>query len=353
MIPCTRTSLGQGQTAAGEHVHPLECRVAERLGREFPIGCSSHGAALQLAMRALGLGPGDEVVVAAYGSPSAAHAVELCGATPIFSDVSADTYAIAPDAAAATITDRARAIVPTHLSGLPADMNALKQLAYERGLTLVEDAAGALGASFKGQAVGSFGRVVCIDFALGAMALTDDPELSALMRSLRGDGREIVDGRYQIVRPGLDCAMSDRDAAVALERWDRLDARVAARIELAKRYDARLRTLAWLAPPRRPEGLRHAYQAYVAQVTDHVDRNALIADLQAAGIEANAGALALPLTPYYRDKYALEPDAFPVATRLADRALALPLDADMRGDAVDAVCDALERCGPGNEEAEP
>lgn len=367
MIRMTIPSIGDSEAAAvadalraadplsGERGEEFENRVADSVGRKFGVACSSGTAALHLSMLALDIGSHDEVVVAAYGSLAAAHAVEFCGGRPVFVDAAPETFTLDPAAADAAVTERTRAIVPAHTFGLSADMKRIVEIARKHGLCVLEDLAGALGANYKGQRVGSFGGIACLDFSpasvittsAGGMALTDDPELSAKLHSLRGRGMEIADGRQQCVRPGLDCQMTEVQAAIGLAQMEKLQGLVDTRIELAKWYGQRLRGLKGIELPAKPDGLRHVYQSYVVQCGNDVDRDKLMADLRAERVETGFGGYALHMTTFYRDKYGLGSAQFPVAKRLSEKALALPLYPGMGEAAVDQVCSAIERCMKG------
>jgi len=268
--------------------------------------------------------------------------------------VEAHTYTIAHAAIESALTERTRAIVPAHTFGLSADMRPIVSLARRHGVRIVEDASDALSASCRGLRAGSFGDLVCLDLGpagllttgKGGLVLTDDPELSAKARSLCEQGSEIVDGRYQCLRPGLDCRMTEPQAAIGSTQLGRLDQLIESRIRLAKRYHAQLASLAAIQTPAKPDGFRHVYQSYVTQVGSGVDRSKLMLDLRVEGVETGFGAQTPHLTPYYREKYDLCDEQCPVAAELSKRSLALPLYPDLSDQAVNDVCAALRRCLP-------
>ena len=338
--------------APGRRVEAFENEIADYVGRRFAVACSSGTAALHLALLALDVGPGDEVMVPDYAGLRVAHAVELCGATPVFADVEANTDTVAPAAIESALTERTRAIVPVHTFGLSADMRPIVDLARRHDVRVVEDASDALSAGCRGLSVGSFGDLVCLGLGpegllttgRGGLVLTDDPELSAKARSLSEHGLEIADGRYQCLRPGLDCRMTEPQAAIGSVQLGKLDQLIESRIRLAKRYNSRLANVDAIRPPTKPDGFRHVYQSYVVQVGNGIDRSKLMLDLRAEGVETGFGTHALHLTTYYREKYDLQDEQFPVATELFRRSLALPLYPDMGEDAIDEVCAALGRC---------
>ncbi len=296
-------------------------------------------------MLALELDAGDEVVVAAFGRPDAAHAVELCGARAAFADVRGETYTVDPASVEAHVSSRTKAIVPTHLFGVSADVRPIAGLAQARGLAVVEDALDAFGANDKGQRVGTFGDMACFSLGPGTgFVVTNDPHLSVRLRSLRDHGMEIVDARMQITRPGMDARMTALHAAAAQALLSHASDAADARIRLAKRYTEHLRRVPGVEPPSKPGGLRHVYESYVVRVAGDQTRDKLIVDLWGEGVETAAAGRAIHVEPYYRERYGLGEDDCPVAVQLARDALALPLWPGMDDATQDAVCDAIERC---------
>ncbi len=313
--------------------------MADYLGRGFAAACCSPAAALQLALRALGAGPGDEVACPAFGAPAAAHAARLAGAAPRFADVHPDTFTLDPAGVEAVLSRDVKAIVATHLFGLSADLRPLAELARGAGAALVEDACDAFDANYHGRRVGSFGDLACFSLGPGSgFVTTDDPELSARLRALRGDGREIQEGRYAVTGPGLGVEMTALHAALCDARLNEVEARANERIRLAKAYARGLAEVEWARPQARPNGLRHAYEAYVIRVVGDVDRDKLIADLWAEGVEAAPGGMAPGREPFFQGA-----PACPVAERLAEETLALPLWSGMDEATPEAVCAALVR----------
>lgn len=330
---------------AGERVEAFEERVADKVGRKFAVACASGTASLHMALAALQVGTQDEIVLPAFGALTAAHAVEHTRARPVFADVDPGTYTIDASAVAAALTAQTRVVVASHTFGLCADMEPLLELTRGRGLALIEDGAGALAASYRGQAAGTFGDLACFEMGpWGAVVLTDDADMSVRLHSLRGRGMEIVDGRYQCLRPGMDCPMAEVQAAVCAQLLAAWDPTADERIRLAKRYTCGLADRPSLRPQAKASGFRHMYASYVVTVEEPADRNALMSRMRGAGVETGRGGYALHDVAYYRDRYGLAPERFPEAHRLAGRALALPMHGALREAEVDRVLAALAEC---------
>ena len=348
-LDAIREVFRSGMLVQGERVAALEAGVAERVGTAHAVACSSGTAALHLALLALGIGPGDEVVVPAFTYPATGNVVALCGATPVLADVRPDTFALDPEHAGAALTPRTRAILPVHPFGLPADMEPLLALADARGLAVVEDAACALGARYGGRPCGSMGRMGCFSFhprkaittAEGGMVTTDDRGLAERIRLLRNHGFVRDEGGADFVAAGFNYRMSDVHAAIGVAQLAKLDAAIAARRELAAAYAQALAGVEWLTLPAEPPGRHHIYQSYVAVVAEGRDRDRSIAYLREHGVESTIGTYALHVLDFYRRTYGHAPEDFPVARSLYERTLALPIYRGMSADAIARVSELL------------
>jgi len=348
-LDAVREVFRSGMLVQGERVAALEAGVAARVGTAHAVACSSGTAALHLALLALGIGPGDEVVVPAFTYPATGNVVALCGATPVLADVRADTFALDPEHAAAALTPRTRAILPVHPFGLPADMEPLLALADARGLAVVEDAACALGARYGGRPCGSMGRMGCFSFhprkaittAEGGMVTTDDAELADRIRLLRNHGFVRDERGADFVAAGFNYRMSDVHAAIGVAQLAKLDAAIAARRQLAAAYAEALAGVEWLTLPAEPPGRCHIYQTYAVVVDEGRDRDGLIAHLREGGVESTIGTYALHVLDFYRRTCGHAPEDFPVARSLYERTLALPIYRGMTADAIARVSELL------------
>ena len=325
--------LESGMLTMGPKVGELEAELARACEVEHALVVSSGTAALHLAVLALGLEPGDEVLVPAYTFPATGNVVALAGLRPVLVDVDPETMNIDPDRV--ELGPRTRAILPVHLFGRPARLEQLPDLA------VLEDAAGALGARRRGRACGGLGLLGCLSFhprkivttGEGGAVTTNDDEIAAAVARLRNHGWRSL-SPPELPAPGLNYRLSDILCAVGLPQVRRLDELLAMRAGVAAGYAERLRHLPLLLPEA-DDGDVHGWQAYVVQVDD---RDRVLAGLRAQGIEAQIGTYALNLLEAYRDQ-----GAFPGATRVFERALALPFHSRLTGGDLDRVAEALDR----------
>ena len=347
--------VASGQFVLGPEVSAFESAFARYVGQAHAVGVGSGTAALLLALLAVGLRPGDEVITAANTDVATTMAIAFSGARVVLADVDPRTFTIDPDQVAATVTARTRAIVPVHLFGQPAAMGAIGALAARHDLLVIEDATLAVGAEYGGRQAGTIGAVGCFSFAPGKIlgaygdagaVTTDDPALADRLRVLRnyghapsmvdGTGSTRFDGPWQIVAEGLNERLDSLQAAVLLAKLPTLDARIAARRRVATRYDDGLAGLPILLPPR-AEG-RHVFRAYTVLVDN---RDEVRGRLAATGIETRVYyAPPVHLQPAY-SHLGLGPGSFPVAESVAERMLSLPIFPEMTDEQVDRVIEAL------------
>jgi dTDP-4-amino-4,6-dideoxygalactose transaminase len=331
------------------------------------LAVNSATAGLHLALEALGIGPGDEVITTTHTFTATAEVVRYLGADVRLVDIDPATLNIDPARVEEAIGPRTRAIIPVHYAGLAADMPALLDIARRHGLAVVEDAAHALPASSGGELVGTLGSDATvfsfyanktITTGEGGMLVTRDEKLATRARVMRlhGMNRDAFDRftatrpawYYEIVAPGFKYNLTDIAAALGLHQLRRADGFQARREAIASAYDAGLAGLPLLLPPRPGAGGKHAWHLYVLRLDDAAPlaRDALVARLFAAGIGCSVHYVPLHLHPYWRDRYALAPAAFPCSQRAYERMLSLPIyprmdDADVRR-VVDAVRAALD-----------
>ncbi|MCS6799436.1 MAG: DegT/DnrJ/EryC1/StrS family aminotransferase [Myxococcota bacterium] len=317
--------LASGRLVLGPEVERFEEAVARRCGRAHAVAVSSGTTALEIALQAIGVGPGDEVLVAAFTWPSPAHAVRRVGARPVLVDVDPHEWNATPEAFAAARSPRTVAAIAIDQFGFPARLDALE--AALPGVALVEDAACALGASLHGRACGGWGLVACLSFhprkvlttAEGGMCLTDDAALAARMRELRNHGQR-APGRF--VQPAGNARMSELHAAVGLAQLERLDERLAERARLYTRYrDALGDRLQWQRPA---PGARPVYQTAGVLLGEELAdrRDALVEVAAQRGIELGRLSYALGRL---RSLESFVSAPLPVSEQLERAGLALPL----------------------------
>ncbi len=320
--------LASGRLTMGSKVTELEGLVAGACGVEHAVAVSSGTAALHLAVLALGLQPGDEVIVPAYTFPATANVVALAGLKPVLVDVDPETMNIDP--ARIEPVRRTKAVIAVHLFGRPARVEELPTV------TLVEDAAGALGASRRGKPCGGLGLVGCLSFhprkivttGEGGAVTTNDSSLADALQQLRNHGWKGLD----MPVPGLNYRLSDILCAVGIPQLRRLEELLTARERIAAGYAERLAELPVLLPGA-DDGDRHGWQAYVIQLDRRDDA---LAALRARGIEAQIGTYALHRLSAYSDQ-----GPFPGADRVYERALALPFHSKLTDSDLDRVVSVL------------
>ena len=326
--------LESGQLTMGPKVAEFEESLAEACEVEHAVVVSSGTAALHLAVLALRIGPGDEVIVPSYTFPATANVVALAGAKPVLVDVDPETMNVRPDGVAAAITERTRAVLVVHLFGRPARWAELED-AVPAGVELLEDAAGALGARSGGRACGGLGRVGCLSFhprkivttGEGGAVTTNDAELADTIRTMRHHGwRE-----REMPAPGLNYRLSDVLCALGIPQLRRLEELLEERERLAGLYGERLAGV--VEVPSADEGDRHGWQAYVVQLDG---RDQALEALREAGIEAQIGTYAVHRLAAYGEQ-----GEFPGADAAYERALALPFHNRLTEDEVDRVCAVL------------
>lgn len=341
-------TLKSGWITTGPKAKRFEQDFVEFLGDASleAIAVNSATAGLHLALEALGIGPGDEVITTTHTFTATAEVVRYLGADVKLVDIDPATLNIDPAAVEAAITPRTKAIVPVHYAGLAADMPALLEIARRHGLKVVEDAAHALPTTVRGELVGtlssdatvfSFYANKTITTGEGGMLVTRDKALAARAKVMRlhGMSRDAFDRFtatvpswfYEIVAPGFKYNLTDIAAALGLHQLKRARGFQAKRVQLAERFEAGLAGLPLLLPPKAPVGDLHAWHLYVVRLADQapVTRDRFIEKMFAAGIGCSVHYIPLHLHPYWRERYGLGPGMFPHSQRAYERMVSLPL----------------------------
>ena len=341
--------LASGRLTQGPKVAEFESLVRARVGTERAFAVTSATTALHLSLAALGIGPGDEVLVPDFTFPATANVVVQQGAVPVLVDINLATFAMDAADLERRITPRARAVMPVHPFGLPADMDAIMAIAAARGLPVIEDAACALGATYRGRPTGSLGLAGCFSFhprksittGEGGMITTSDAALAERIALLRSHGGVREGGRFRFEAAGFNYRLSDILAAVGVAQMRKLDAFLAARRRIAGLYDSALAGLEPVRLPTTPGGSTHTYQSYVVLLDPGIDRDAVIARLRAERIETTIGTYALHAEPYFRGAFGYRRGALPASLAAYERTIALPLHGGMSEDDVGLVADRL------------
>lgn len=332
------------------------------------IAVNSATAGLHLALEALGIGPGDEVITTTHTFTATAEVVRYLGADVRLVDIDPATLNIEPAAIEAAITPRTKAILPVHFAGLAVDMDAVLAIARRHGLKVVEDAAHALPTTHGGRLVGTLGSDITvfsfyanktITTGEGGMAVTRDPALAARMKVMRlhGINRDAFDRftakvpswYYEIVAPGFKYNLTDIAAAMGIHQLKRAQGFQQKRAQLAALYDELLADLPLVLPPRPAAGEVHSWHLYVLRLTDDtpIGRDALIEALYAAGIGCSVHYIPLHLHPYWRERYDLQAADYPHSQHAYERMLSVPLYTRMTEDDVRRVAAALRQALTG------
>jgi dTDP-4-amino-4,6-dideoxygalactose transaminase len=321
-----------GWLGNGPRTALLEERMSEALGAEHVVGLASCTAAMHLTLRALDVGPGDEVVTSPITWPATANVVELCGARPVFCDVRSDDLTLDPSLVENVVTERTKAILPVHFAGQPTDLDPLLEL----GVPVVEDAAHALGAAYRGRPIGALGRAACFSLYVtkpvaageGGLLATDDGDLAARVRrlaALRRDSR----GLYDQVEPSYKASLADVFAAVALVQLGKLELHADARARQFAVYDEGLADLDGIVPLERDARDRHAYHLYVVRIRREQaggTRDEYAQALRDHGIGSSVHFLPVHRLTWFRERYPDQP-RLPIAEQAGDEVLSLPLSA--------------------------
>lgn len=357
--------LQSGWITTGERTARFEEALREYVGTRHAVAVNSATAALHLALEALGVGPGDEVVVPTYTFAACGEVVVYLGARPVLADVDPATFNVTRETAEDALTPRTRAILVVHFAGLPAEVMPLLELGAERGIPIVEDAAHALPASRAGRAAGTWGRAGAYSFYAtktvttgeGGMLVTDEDAIADRARLMRLHGlsrdawsRYTTAGNwaYEIEEAGFKYNMTDLAAALGLVQLGRAEEMRRARERIAATYQAAFTAdpLAGLveAPPWPPRGTVHAWHLYPLRL--HGDRmragrDAVVAELRARGIGTSVHFIPLHLHPYYRRTFGYMPDDLPIARREYEREISLPIYPDLSAPDLMRVIEAV------------
>lgn len=354
-------SMKSGWLGTGPKVAEFERIVAEYKGVAYAVALNSCTAGLHLSCLALGIGPGDEVIVPAMTFCATVNAVIHSGATPVLCDVEPGSFNLDPAEVRKKVTPRTRAIIPVHFAGRPCEMDALLQIAREHGLKIIEDCAHAFEAEYRGRKVGAIGDIGVLSFystknvvtGEGGMALTNSAETAALLKmlALHGMSRDAWkrfsdDGykHYDVEMVGFKYNMMDLQAAIGIHQARRVEQMWHRRREVWTRYDEAFADLPVVCPRPVPGYVRHALHLYTILIDEQrapLSRDEFMVALHRRNIGTGVHYRAIPVHPVYQKLFGWQPDDFPVADAIGRTTVSLPLSAGLTDRDVDDVIEAV------------
>jgi len=363
--------LRSGMLSLGPSVPKFETQFASFIGRRNAVAVNSGTSALHLCVRALGIGPDDEVITSSFSFVASTNCILYERAVPVFLDIEPDSFNLSPEQIYRFLSQRCernssghcinkdtgrrvKAILPVHVFGMPCDMDAIERLAQDYGLSVIEDACEALGAEYRGRRAGTFGDAACFAFypnkqmttGEGGMIVTDDDALAEACRSMRNQGRNSASEWLDHARLGFNYRLSDIHAALGSAQLQHIENLLAKRQSAATSYDERLQGVGGLITPRRMHGSKRSWFVYVVQVpakngSDIRDR--VLRSLRSAGIGCQAYFPAIHRQPYMKGQF-IAPFGTLKETEIAsDACLAIPFFSTIDAAQITAVCDALKQ----------
>lgn len=354
-------ALTSGWITTGPKTKQFEADFAAAVGAKHAIAVNSCTAAMHLALEAIGLQPGDEVITTPYTFAATAEVIRYFDARPVLVDIDPCTLNIDPAQIETAISERTRAILPVHIAGLPAEMDTILAIARRHNLAVIEDAAHAFPSAYQGRPVGSIGDFTCFSFYAtktlttgeGGMICTDDDGWAERCRVMALHGiskdawkRYTAEGSwyYEIIAPGYKYNMTDVAAAMGLAQLRKAERMWQRRVEIADWYNEAFAPLSALQIPHDSPDCRHAWHLYMLRLNLeqlNIDRAAFVEALKKQGIGTSVHFIPLHLHPYYRETYGYRPEDFPIAYREYQREISLPIYSKMSGADVQQVITAV------------
>jgi perosamine synthetase len=342
--------LRSGRLSLGPVVDRFEERFAEAVDVPYAAAVSSGTAGLHLLCRIAGIEPGDEVITSPYSFVASANTFVYEGGTPVFADVDPRTYNLDPDAVAAAVTPRTKAVVAVDIFGYPCELDPLRELCDRHGLVLIDDACEALGARYRGRPVGSHGPSAVFAFypnkqittGEGGMVVTHSEEEWRLLRSLRNQGRADAGGWLEHARLGFNYRLDDVRAAIGIGQLEKLDTILALRSAAAARYGELLDGIDGFGLPLADDGEHvRSWFVYVVELHEGIDREAVIAALDREGVQTARYLPCIHLQGYMRERFGFVEGLCPVAESLSRRTLAIPFHTGIGEGEQERVAEAL------------
>jgi len=353
--------LQSGWLTTGPKTHKFEAEFAAAIGAKHALAVNSCTAAMHLALEAIHMQGGDEVITTPYTFAATAEVIRYFDARPVFIDICPEDFNINPDLIEAAITPRTRGIIPVHIAGLPAKIDAIMAIARRHGLAVIEDAAHAFPTFYRGRTVGSLGDVICFSFYAtktittgeGGMIVTDNDEIAQRCQIMALHGiskdawkRYAAEGSwyYEIVAPGFKYNMTDIAAAMGLAQLRKAERMWARRKQIAECFNSAFAALPELQIPHDRSDCQHAWHLYMLRLNFdrlRIDRAQFVEELKGRNIGVSVHFIPLHIHPYYRETYGYKPEDFPVAYHEYLREISLPIYSKMSDQDVQDVIDAV------------
>ncbi|RLI74479.1 aminotransferase DegT [Archaeoglobales archaeon] len=339
-------------SSKGKYVEEFERGFAEYCGCKYGVSTTSGTTALHLALASIGVGKGDEVIVPAFTMISTVFAVVYCGAKPVLVDAEPETWNIDVSKIEEKITDRTKVIIPVHIYGHPCDMDPIMKIAEEHDLYVVEDAAEAHGAEYKGRKVGGIGHIGCFSFYAnkiittgeGGMIVTNDEEIAEKAKSLK-DLAFSKERRFLHTDLGFNYRMTNIQAAIGLAQLERIDELVERRRKNAHLYNELLKDIEGIRLPIEKEWAKNVYWMYSILVEDKfgMSRDELMSELEKKGIETRTFFIPMHVQPVFQNMGLFKGERYPVAEELARKGLYLPSSSGLSREEIEHICDEIRK----------
>jgi len=349
--------IRSGALSLGPKIEEFESKFTEVAGTKHAIAVNSGTSGLHLCMKALGIKPGDEVITASFSFVASSNPIIFEGGKPVFADIDEKTYNMDVQKIEEAITDRTKAILPVHIFGQPCNMEAIMELAERRNISVVEDACEAIGATYNGKKVGTFGKSSVFAFypnkqmttGEGGMIVTDDDETARLCRSFRNQGRDDTGQWLNHVRIGYNYRLDEMSCAMGVEQIKKIDFIINKRREIAATYTKKLEGVEGIITPYIDPKADPTWFVYSLRTDEGVDRNKIVAYLNEQGIGSKAYFYPpIHLQPIYKQMYGFKENDFPITEKISNTAFIIPFFTEITGGQIDDVCtvieDAVRKC---------
>lgn len=341
--------LSTGRLSLGPKIEEFERRIAEYVGVKYAVAVSSGTAALHAIVRALSLGPGDEVLVPSFTFAASVNPILYEGAIPVFVDIEPDTFNVDPVDLERKITRRTRALVAVDVFGHPAEWNEIQRIADRHGLRVIDDCCEALGAEYRGKSLGQMGNAAAFSFypnkvmttGEGGMIVTDDEDLYRLSRCLRNQGRGEMGAWLQHEQLGYNYRIDEMSAALGISQLKRIETFLEKRKRVAQMYTKLLCDMELVRPPIVKPHVRPNWFVYVVTLTEGLNRDVVMRSMEAQGIQVRGYFAPMHMQPYIREKFDFQEGGLPVTESVGRRTVAIPFHNNLTEFQVERVVAAL------------